>query len=177
MPDCGVRQLINLRHREGVFRTCPIQICKIDTEPPISILIFHYHYVSQSFGKEHLSYGCKLIQLFHLFSYGILMRSCRPSQPLLLWHNFRVYVNLCIIKFRSTPSTSYKIHANTSMFCTNANKISTQFSSGRLFPTWNHLSVYGKTGTLISSLVLSTAADLSSSSNCCNGLQSICSFC
>ena len=40
---CGIYQLVNLRYRKRVFWACLVQIHEIYTNPPLAILLLHYH--------------------------------------------------------------------------------------------------------------------------------------
>ena len=85
--------------------------------------------------------------------------------------------NQCMIKAESTPSTSYRLHVNTSKFCTNDNRISNWSPIDKLLSIWKYLLEYNNILTWTNSSTLSTTAKLTTISNCYNCSRSICSFC
>ena len=54
MADSGVHQLIDLGHREWIFRASFIQIYEINTHSPLTTLFLDYYHVCQLFEKEDL---------------------------------------------------------------------------------------------------------------------------
>ena len=66
-----IYQLIYPRNRERVFRTSPIEICKVHTHAPLSYFLFHHYSVSQPLRIKHLFNSPCLLK----FSYFTLTAS------------------------------------------------------------------------------------------------------
>src|SRR3954462_5460904 len=59
--------MVNARQREGVFRTSLIDICVINTQPPLPIRLAHYDRIGQRRWMEHSSYQTRCFQFPDLF--------------------------------------------------------------------------------------------------------------
>ena len=74
-----IHQLVYLSHREWVFRTSPVEICKVHTHPPFSCLLFHYHGIHQPLRVKYLFYSPCLFKFgyFTLDSLYMFLRGRR----------------------------------------------------------------------------------------------------
>ena len=73
VSEGGIYQLVYPWDREGVFRTGLIEISEVHTNPPLPIILFYYHSVSQPLRIENLLYCPSLFQLVGFFFYYIGM--------------------------------------------------------------------------------------------------------
>ena len=68
-----IHQLIYLRHRERVFRTSLIKICKVHTHAPLSHFLFHHHCISQPLEIKHLFDSPCLLEFCYLIFNSLCM--------------------------------------------------------------------------------------------------------
>ena len=79
----GVHQLINLRYRERIFQACSVQVGKIHTYPPFTILLLHYHGIGQPFQEKDFFYCPRFFQLLNFLLNSFNVLSSRPPRFLL----------------------------------------------------------------------------------------------
>ena len=56
------QQSVDAWQREGVLRTSLIDICVVNTQPPLPICLAHYHWIGQPRWMEHSSYQTRCFQ-------------------------------------------------------------------------------------------------------------------
>ena len=61
-----IYQLIYPRHRERVFETSLIEICKVDTHVPLPRFLLHHHCISQPLRIKHLFDSPCLLEFCYL---------------------------------------------------------------------------------------------------------------
>ena len=77
-PGRGVNNLVDARQREGVLRTSLIDICVVNTQPPLPIRVAHNYRIGQPRRVEHSSHQTCCFQLPNLLYDELL-----PLQSLL----------------------------------------------------------------------------------------------
>ena len=74
----GVNNLVDARQREGVLSTRLIDICVVNTQPPLPVCLAHHHRIGQPRRMEYSSHQACRFQLPDLFCDELL-----PFQSLL----------------------------------------------------------------------------------------------
>ena len=89
-----IYQLVYSRHRERVFRTSPVKICKVHTHSPFFCLLFHYHGIRQSLRVKHLFNSPCLLKFGHFTLDSFYMFLGRASRWLPFWSNGRIHIQV-----------------------------------------------------------------------------------
>jgi hypothetical protein len=80
-----VHQLIYLREWERVFWASFVQICKIYTDPPLSVFLLYNDGVGQPLWVQNFPNRSNLQEPFYFFSHGLGKLWCCPSCSLDYW--------------------------------------------------------------------------------------------
>lgn len=95
----GIHQLINLWYQEGIFQACSVQVGKVHSYPPFTVLLLHYHGIGQPFQEKNFFYRPHFFQLLHFLLYNFNMLLSQPPQFLLFRWVQWVYVKSLDYKF------------------------------------------------------------------------------
>ena len=89
-----IYQLVYPRHRERIFRTSPVKICKVHTHSPFSCFLFYHYSVSQPLRVKHLFNSFCLLKFGHFTLDSFYMFLGRVPRWLPFWSNGWIHIQM-----------------------------------------------------------------------------------